>query len=126
MGTRSPALSAVLLVMQCAGIGMGVGLWLSALTAKYRDLRFALPFLSQLWMFATPIVYPASIVSQKWRWLIALNPMAGVVELNRYAFLGVGTVSRDILLGGLLASVVLFVTGLLVFNKIQRTFVDTI
>ena len=115
-----------LLVIQCAAIGLGVGLWLSALTVKYRDLRFALPFLAQLWMYATPIVYPASLVPEQWRWIVALNPMAGVVELNRFIFFGVGAVTQDILIGGFLASLLLLVSGLLIFNRVQRTFVDTI
>lgn len=115
-----------LLVIQCSAIGLGVGLWLSALTVKYRDLRFALPFLAQLWMYATPIVYPASLVPEQWRWIVALNPMAGVVELNRFIFFGVGAVTQDILIGGFLASLLLLVSGLLIFNRVQRTFVDTI
>jgi len=115
-----------LLVIQCAAIGLGVGLWLCALTVKYRDLRFALPFLAQLWMFATPIVYPASLVPEQWRWIVAINPMAGVVELNRFIFFGVGSVTQDILIGGFLASLLLLVSGLLIFNRVQRTFVDTI
>ena len=115
-----------LLVIQCGVIGLGVGLWLSALTAKYRDLRFALPFLSQLWMYATPIVYPSSLVSEKWQWIIALNPMAWVVELNRVAFLGVGTLNGQFVILGLAVGFVLLVSGLFMFNKIQRTFVDTI
>ena len=114
------------LVFHCAAVGMGIGLWLSALTVKYRDLRFALPFLAQLWMYATPIVYPTSLVPEKWRWLLAVNPMAGIMEFNRYAFLGVGTVSRDIIMIGILSGLFLLITGLLIFNKIQRTFVDTI
>jgi lipopolysaccharide transport system permease protein len=115
-----------LLVLHCATVGLGVGLWLSALTVKYRDLRLALPFVAQLWMYATPIVYPASIVSASWRWVLVANPMAGVVEFNRFAFLGVGAVNRDILLGGFLGGTLLLVSGLFAFNKVQRTFVDTI
>jgi lipopolysaccharide transport system permease protein len=114
------------LIFHCAAVGMGVGLWLSALTVKYRDLRFALPFIAQLWMYATPIVYPTSLVPEKWRWLLAVNPMAGIMEFNRFAFLGVGTVSKEILLIGLISGLFLLVSGLLIFNKVQRTFVDTI
>ncbi|MBL7084140.1 MAG: ABC transporter permease [Candidatus Aminicenantes bacterium] len=110
----------------CSSCGMGIGLWLSALTVKYRDLRFALPFLAQLWMYATPIVYPTSLVPEKWRWLLAVNPMAGIIEFNRYAFLGVGTVSKDILMIGIISGLLLLISGLLIFNKVQRTFVDTI
>ncbi len=117
---------APLLVLQCAAVGLGVGLWLSAATVKYRDLRFALPFLAQLWMFLTPIVYPASLVSKKWHWLIAINPMAGIVEFNRHAFLGVGNIDFSFYFTGLMVGLVMLVTGLLAFNKVQRTFVDTI
>jgi lipopolysaccharide transport system permease protein len=115
-----------LLLLQSAVIGLGLGLWLSALTVKYRDLRFALTFLSQLLMFATPIVYPAAMVGERWRWIVTLNPMASVVEFNRFAWFGTGQVSADVMIGGLVGGIVLLVSGLLVFNKVQRTFVDTI
>jgi len=114
------------LIMHCAAVGLGVGLWLSAMTVKYRDLKFALPFLSQLWMYATPVVYPSSIVPEKWKWLLFINPMAGIVEFNRFAFMGVGTFNTGILIAGLLSGIFFLLSGLLVFNKIQRTFIDTI
>lgn len=114
------------LVMYCAAVGLGVGLWLSALTAKYRDLRFALSFLSQLWMYATPIVYPLSLVPEKWVWLISLNPMTVPIELNRYIFLGTGTVNLPMIVSGGVLSLALLVSGLLVFNRVQRTFVDVV
>jgi len=115
-----------LLVCQAAAVGLGVGLWLAALTVKYRDLRFAFPFLSQLWLFLTPIVYPASVVSAKWRPLLAVNPIASIVELNRYAFLGSGFVSARFLSISFAMGAVLLISGLMVFNRVQRTFADTI
>ncbi len=116
-----------LLIIQCGLMGLGYGLWVSAMTIKYRDLRFALPFLTQLWMYATPIVYPASLVVRPSLQLILwLNPMTAVVEFCRYGFTGQG--SAD--LGGYALSwvvtLVVLVSGLLLFNKVQRTFVDTI
>jgi lipopolysaccharide transport system permease protein len=93
---------------------------------KYRDLRFALPFLAQLWMFATPIVYPASGVTKKWWWVIVSNPMSSIVEIGRRAFLGVGTTSGAFVITGAAMAVVVLVTGVLIFNRVQRTFVDTI
>ena len=114
------------LVFHCACVGLGAGLWLSAMTIKYRDVSFALPFLTQLWMYATPVIYPSSEVSAKWKWVIAANPMAGVIELNRYAFLGAGSPDRFILVCSFLAGIILLVSGLLIFNRAQRTFVDTI
>jgi lipopolysaccharide transport system permease protein len=115
------------LVLQCALMGLAFGLWVSALTIKYRDLRFALPFLIQLWMYATPIVYPAVlVVTPLYRRILWLNPMTAVVEFGRHGFTGQG--SAD--LGGLALSwgVTLFMllSGLMMFNRIQRTFVDTL
>ena len=80
------------LILQCGLIGLGFGLWVAAMTIKYRDLRFALPFLVQLWMYATPIVYPASlVVNPSLKMLLWLNPMTAVVEFSRYGFTGRGT-----------------------------------
>ncbi|MBW1963484.1 MAG: ABC transporter permease [Deltaproteobacteria bacterium] len=116
-----------LLIFQCALIGLGVGLWVAALTIKYRDLKFALPFLTQLWMYGTPIVYPASlIISPKWRMLLWSNPMSFVVEATRWMFTGTGTIS---LIGGVISiamTLFILISGLFLFNLVQRTFVDTI
>ena len=114
------------LVLQAAIVGMGVGLWLSALTVKYRDVSFLLPFLTQLWMYATPKINPASYVPEKLRMLYYLNPMASVVEFNRFAFFGVGTLTKETFLFGIGSGLLILITGLLMFNRSQRTFVDTI
>lgn len=116
-----------LLIVQCGLMGLGFGLWVSALTIKYRDLKFALPFLTQLWMYATPIVYPASLVVRpSMRLILWMNPMTAVIEFNRYAFTGQGT--ADILGLGLswAVTLVVLISGVFLFNKVQRTFVDTI
>jgi lipopolysaccharide transport system permease protein len=76
------------LVVLLALLATGVGLWMSALNVKYRDVRYALPFLVQLWMFATPIIYPASIVPAKWRWALAVNPLSGIIEGFRSTLFG--------------------------------------
>ena len=115
------------LILQCGLMGLGFGLWVSALTIKYRDLRFALPFLIQLWMYATPIVYPASLVVRpSLKLVLWLNPMTAVVEFSRLGFTGQG--SADLFGLGLSWAVTLLVlvSGLFLFNKVQRTFVDTI
>jgi lipopolysaccharide transport system permease protein len=114
------------LVLQTAVVGLGSGLWLAAMTAKYRDLRFALPFLAQIWMFITPLVYPASVVAPQHRWVLALNPMAGVVDFNRHAFLGTPAMSPMLYGIGGVVGLLLLISGLMIFNKVQRTFVDTI
>ncbi len=114
------------LVIQSALTGLGVGLWFSAMTTKYRDLHFAIPFLTQLWMYATPVVYPASLISERWRWVVMLNPMAGIVEQSRMAFLGTGTLTPAYLVMGWGIVLFLLGTGLIAFERAQRTFVDTI
>jgi len=115
-----------LLLLQTAAISLGVGLWLSALTAKYRDLRFLVGFLTQLWMYATPIVYPMSIVPEKWRPALAINPMAPIVELYRYAFLGTGFLNLNCLLISAVITIFVLLTGILIFNRTERTFLDTV
>ena len=116
-----------ILVLHCALIGLGVGLWVAALTTRYQDLRFALTFLTQIWMYATPIVYPASlIVSPAYRLLLWMNPMSFVVECARLMFTGSGTVTMASFVISVSMTLLLLVSGLLVFNRVQRTFVDTI
>ncbi|HTW92758.1 MAG TPA: ABC transporter permease [bacterium] len=116
-----------LLVVQTAAVSLGFGLLVTALTVKYQDLVYAMAFLIQLWMYATPVVYPLSMVTNlKWRIVAALNPMTAVVELFKHAFLGVGTVSpRYTLISVAMTLLVLFL-GLVMFNRAERTFVDTV
>lgn len=115
------------LILQCGLLGLGFGLWISAVTIKYRDLRFALPFLIQLWMYATPIVYPASLVVRpSLKLLLWLNPMTAVVEFSRYGFTGQGSANLPGLALSWAVTLLVLVSGLFLFNKAQRTFVDTI
>jgi lipopolysaccharide transport system permease protein len=116
-----PAL--LLLVVVAA---LGVGLWLSALNVRYRDVRYVLPFLTQFWMFATPIAYPASLLEQKWRVVYALNPMVGVVEGFRWALLGTGQAPRAVLLVSASAALLTLLFGALYFRRMESTFADTV
>jgi lipopolysaccharide transport system permease protein len=114
-------------LLYCVLLGLGTGLWFSSLTVKYRDLRFLLPLIAQLWMYGTPIVYPmSSVVKTSWYWLVVLNPMTLVVEVTRKSLLGVGTVTVEMLLTGVVLTLLVSITGLIFFNKVQRTFADTI
>jgi lipopolysaccharide transport system permease protein len=115
-----------LILLQVAALSLGVGLWLSALTAKYRDFTFLSGFIIQIWMYATPVIYPLSQVPQKWRWISVLNPMTMPVEAIRIMFLGQGTVVWVYLLLSVIITVLLLLSGVLVFNKIEKTFVDTV
>ena len=105
---------------------LGVGLWLSALNVEYRDVRYTVPFLTQFWMFATPIVYPASLLHGVWRTLYGLNPMVGVVEGFRWAFLGTNTAPGPIIAASSLASILILVGGAFYFRRMEKTFADLI
>jgi len=105
---------------------LGIGFWLSALDATYRDVRYTLPFLTQLWLFATPVVYPASMVPDKWRLLYGLNPMAGVVEGFRWALLGKGGGPDPLLAVSAIAVLVTFVGGLYYFSRMEETLADVV
>jgi len=120
------ALLLPLLLLQTAALGLGVGLWMSALTAKFRDFVHLSDFLTQLWMYATPVVYPLSIVPGKWRWVSILNPMSSVVECYRHALLGSGVVVGSYVLVSAVITVLLLFSGILLFNKAERTFIDTV
>jgi len=115
-----------LLLLQTAALGLGVGLILSALTAKYRDLQQLTSYLLQIWMYATPVIYPLSRIPEDWRWLVNLNPMTAIVELTRVNLLGVGSVTSAGLALSLLVTVALLAVGLLFYQRMARTFVDTV
>lgn len=104
----------------------GVTVWLAALNVRYRDVRFVVPFLAQVWLFATPIVYPVTFVPSKWRLLVGLNPMAGVVEGFRAALLPVRVDAAPVVLVSAVAAVAMFLGGLLYFYHVERTFADVI
>jgi len=106
--------------------GLGVGLWLSAMNAEFRDVRYVVPFLIQFWMFATPIVYPSSLLPEPWRSLYGLNPMAGVVEGFRWCLLGSKAMSPLMLAVSTVASVGVLVSGAFYFRRMERVLADVI
>jgi lipopolysaccharide transport system permease protein len=105
---------------------LSVGLWLSALNVKYRDVRYTIPFLTQFWLFATPVAYPSSLIPKPWRALFGLNPMAGVVEGFRWALLGKSNGTGPLLLVSIAAVLVLLITGLRYFRKMEASFADIV
>lgn len=115
-----------LALLQIAILSLGAGLWMSALTAKYRDFAFLSGFLVQLWMYATPVIYPLSAVPARWRWLAAINPMTVPVDAIKAIFLGQGVVTPTLALISGLVTLVILLGGLVVFGKVERTFVDTV
>jgi lipopolysaccharide transport system permease protein len=114
------------LVLLAIVTAVGVSFWLSALNVRYRDIQHVVPFLAQLWLFATPIAYPSSLLAEHWRTLYALNPMVGVVEGFRWALLGSGSAPGPVLGASTLAALVLLVSGAFFFRRAERTFADVI
>jgi lipopolysaccharide transport system permease protein len=104
---------------------LAVGLWLSALNVKYRDVRYTVPFLTQFWLFVSPVAYPSSMMPQQWQWLYGLNPMAGVIEGFRWALLGSSPPFSTIYVSILLTAA-LFMGGLYYFRKTEKVFADLI
>ncbi len=105
---------------------MGVGLWLSALNVEYRDVRYVVPFLTQFWLFATPIAYPSSLLSEPWRTIYGLNPMTGVVEGFRWALLGTNTAPRPIIAVSSLAAIAILISGAFYFRRMEKSFADIV
>jgi lipopolysaccharide transport system permease protein len=115
-----------LLVLLTVVTAVGVGLWLATLNVRYRDIRYTVPFLTQLWLFATPVAYPASMVPGRWRAWLGLNPMAGVVEGFRWALLGTGEVSAGLMATSCAVAAAVLVSGLFYFRRMERNFADVI
>ncbi len=105
---------------------LGVGLWLSALNAIYRDVRYVLPFLVQFWMFASPVAYPSSLIPERWRWLYGLNPMAGVIEGFRWALTGRGQPTSLLLAASAIGVLLLVAGGVAYFQKMEATIADVV
>ncbi len=114
----------LLLILVAASLGLS--LWLAALNVRYRDVKYVLPFLLQVWMYLTPIVYPSTLIPARWRALYALNPMAGIVEGFRWALTGRGEMPTQMLLVSTIAAIAALVTGVVFFRSTERTFADVI
>ena len=114
-----------LLVLEIA-TALGVGLWLSAMNVHFRDVRYVVPFLVQFWLFATPIAYPSSLLSESWRVVYGLNPMVGVIEGFRWALLGTQTAPGPIIFISTVVSVTVLITGVFYFRRMERSFADTV
>jgi len=115
-----------LVLLQLAALSLGVGLWLAALTAKFRDFSVLAGFLIQLWMYVTPVIYPLSKVPAHWRTAAALNPLAVPVESFRWLLLGTGEVSGVQTAVSVGVTLVAFISGVLAFQRVEKTFVDVV
>ena len=118
-----------LLIMIMAGLALGFGIIISSMTTKYRDLKFLITFAIQLWMYATPVIYPLSVMEgsyKKYMWLIQANPLTSVMESFKYGFLGQGTFSWLSLAYSTLFTIVILLFGIVLFNRVERSFMDVI
>lgn len=116
-------------IVMLAALGFGFGIIISSMTTKYRDLAILFSFVVQLWMYATPVIYPLSMMKQdyeKYMWIIQANPLTSIVEATRYAFMGVGTFSYESLLYSLAFTIVIVLIGIITFNKVERSFIDVV
>jgi lipopolysaccharide transport system permease protein len=124
-GIGPQALAVLPLVPLIVLTALSVSVWLAALDVQYRDVRYAVPFLLQVWLFATPVIYAAADVSERWRVLLMLNPMTGVIEGFRWALLGAPMPASDLAISCVIVALLLC-TGLLYFRRMERTFADVI
>tara|TARA_Y100000590_G_scaffold456625_1_gene607562 strand:+ start:129 stop:971 length:843 start_codon:yes stop_codon:yes gene_type:complete len=115
-----------LLLFQMALLGLGMGIFISALTAKYRDLTFAMTFGVQLLMFASPVVYPFSIIPEKYRIIASFNPMTSIIEMFRKGFLGTSSIEIIHIFISVSVTVIIFLFGLILFSKVEKNFMDTV
>jgi lipopolysaccharide transport system permease protein len=106
-------------------LALGVGMWLAALNVKYRDIRYAIPFLIQLWLFASPVIYPASIVPPKWKWVLAINPMTGVIEGFRSSLSGTSFDLKTIITSVVITLLIL-IFSFLAFRRVEDSFADVV
>jgi lipopolysaccharide transport system permease protein len=117
------------LILILAGLGLGFGIIISSMTTKYRDLKFLIAFAVQLWMYATPVIYPLSVMQgsyHKYMWLIQANPLTAVMETFKFGFLGQGTFSWFALGYSFAFTIIVLLLGILIFNKVERSFMDVI
>ena len=115
-----------LLLLMMAGLALGFGVIISSLTTKYRDLQVLVGFGVQLWMYATPVIYPLSTMPDQYRWIIVANPLTAVVETFRYGFFGTGVFSWAYLAYSAGFTVLLLLLGMAIFNRVERTFMDAV
>ena len=115
-----------LLLLQCSLLGLGAGILMSSFTTKYRDLNFIYNFITSFWMYVSPVVYPLSVIPEKWRFIISFNPMVSIIEIARQVIFGKSSLEPIYILNGLITTIILLFIGLIIFNRVEKTFIDTI
>jgi len=115
-----------ILLFQCSLLGLGAGIFMSSFTIKYRDLNFIYGFITSLWMYVSPVVYPLSVIPEKWRYVFSFNPMVGIIETARQIIFGKSTLEPIYIFNGLLSTFIIIFIGLLIFNRVEKHFLDTV
>jgi len=115
-----------LLILLTMMTGLGVSFWLSALNVQFRDVRYMIPFITQAWLFATPVAYPSSLLTEPWRTIYGINPMVGVIEGFRWALLGTDTAPEPLIIVSFVVAFFIFISGAVYFRRMEKTFADVI
>ena len=125
-----PSISLVFLIpllfFQCSLLGLGFGLFLSSFTTRYRDLNFLGGYVNSLWMYSSPVVYPLSVIPEKWHYILSFNPMVGIIEFSRHLIFGTSSFQIEQLVNGLITTIIFMFIGLLSYNSVEKTFLDTV
>ena len=115
-----------LLFFQCSLLGLGFGLLLSSFTTRYRDLNFLGGYINSFWMYSSPVVYPLSVIPEKWHYILSFNPMVGIIEFSRHLIFGTSSFQIEQLVNGLITTIIFILIGLLSYNRVEKTFLDTV
>ena len=115
-----------LLFLQCSLLGLGFGLLLSSFTTRYRDLNFLGGYINSFWMYSSPVVYPLSVIPEKWHYILSFNPMVGIIEFSRHLIFGISSFHIEQLINGLITTIFFMIIGLLSYNRVEKTFLDTV
>tara|TARA_B100000989_G_C19434632_1_gene424589 strand:- start:135 stop:986 length:852 start_codon:yes stop_codon:yes gene_type:complete len=115
-----------LLFLQCSLLGLGFGLLLSSFTTRYRDLNFLGGYINSFWMYSSPVVYPLSVIPEKWHYVLSFNPMVGIIEFSRHLIFGISSFQIEQLINGLFTTIIFMIIGLLSYNRVEKTFLDTV
>jgi len=126
VGLTSWAFALPILLVLMAGLGLGFGIIISSMTTKYRDLQYLVSFGVGLWMYGTPVIYPVSSIPEKWRWVANVNPVTPIIETFRAGFLGAGDASWPRLAYSAVFMIVVIFIGVVIFNRVEKTFIDTV
>ena len=115
-----------LFFIQCSLLGLGFGLFVSSFTTRYRDLNFLGGYINSLWMYCSPVVYPLSVIPEKWHYILSFNPLVSIIELSRYIVFGFSSFQLEYLINGFITTVFFIIIGILSYNSVEKTFIDNV